>query len=66
MGQCWECESEASPTIELILPVPGYGQLAVALCPPCHRDVVAPVITQIMAAEHVGSSVNAPGPSIGR
>jgi hypothetical protein len=61
MARCWECESEASPTIEVILPIPDRGRLAVALCRACHRDVFSPLVTELIDAGHVGSSLKATG-----
>jgi hypothetical protein len=63
MSRCWECESEASPTIEVILPIPDQGRLTVALCLTCHRDVFTSLVTQLIDPGQVGSSANVAGHS---
>ena len=65
MSRCWECESEVSPTVEVILPIPDHGRLTVALCPACHRDVFTPIVTQLIAPGQVRSSVNPAGHATG-
>jgi hypothetical protein len=47
MRRCWECEVEAVPIVEAILPVPEGDGPVIGLCPACFESVYLALVSSL-------------------